>query len=170
MQGPCCTDSDSAERTTCTMCTTLVSCTVSVQTDPMSTQATLSVRVADEINAMLGRRRMAKSELARKLGVSHTWVTNRLAGTTPIDLNDLDRIARAIGVPVQSLLPNDPGSRVLTNAGSPASTVRRTADVPHSVDVRSPRGSVASTIRRPRRRSAHATGTPLMAAAGMVLR
>ena len=96
------------------MCTRLVSCTVTVQTGRMSTQATLSVRVADEINAMLGRRRMAKSELARKLGVSHTWVTNRLAGTTPIDLNDLDRIARAIGVPVQSLLPNDQDSRVLT--------------------------------------------------------
>jgi len=116
------------------------------------------------------RRRISGRQLAKELNVSPSWVSYRLSGAQPIDLNDLERIAKALGVSVQSLLPNDPASRVLTNAGSPASTVRRTADVPHAVDVRSPRGSVASTIRRPRRRSAQPTGTPLMAAAGMVLR
>lgn len=134
----------------------------------MSDTTTLSERVAEEILAMLARRRMNKSELARKLDVSHTWVTNRLTGRQPIDLNDLERIAKALTVPVQSLLPNDGGSRVLTIGGSPASTVRRTPDQPHVVDVRSPRGSVASAIRRPRRRSAQPAGSRLMAAAGMV--
>lgn len=136
----------------------------------MNTAPALSERVAEEIRALLARRGMSKSELARKLDVSHTWVTNRLSGSQPIDLNDLERIAGILGVSVQALLPNDPGSRVLTVGGSPVGTVRRTADDHHVVDVRSHGGSVATSIRRPHRRSARPTGTPLMAAAGMVLR
>lgn len=129
----------------------------------------LSELVGKEIKVLLLRNDISGRQLAAKLGVSQTWLSSRLAGTTPIDLNDLEAIAKALNVPVQDLLPKDPGSRVLTVPASPVGTAHRTADRPHVVDVRSHGGSVATAIRRPRRRSARPTGTPLMAAAGMVL-
>lgn len=114
---------------------------------------------------MLARRGMSKSQLARKLNVSHTWVTNRLSGAQSIDLNDLEAIAKELDVPVQALLPNDPGVNSPNN-----SEVVRTPHRPHVVDVRSSSGSVASAIRRPQRRTARPTGTRELVAAGMVLR
>lgn len=68
-------------------------------------ETTLSARVADEVRAMLGRRSVNKSELARRLGVSHTWVTNRLAGHLEIGLDELERIAQALDVEILDLLP-----------------------------------------------------------------
>lgn len=130
----------------------------------------LSDLVAEEIRALLARRRISGREFARQMGKSPSWVNFRLTGHTPIDLNDLDEIAKALGVPIQALLPNGPASRVLTIQGSAASTVRRTPDRPHVVDARSHRGSVASAIRRPQRRAAQMTGSRMLATAGMVAR
>jgi transcriptional regulator with XRE-family HTH domain len=67
----------------------------------------LSRRVAEEIRAMMARRRISGRELARKLGVSQSWVSYRLTGIQPIDLNDLQRIAEALDVTVLDLLPRD---------------------------------------------------------------
>lgn len=123
----------------------------------------LSELVGKEIKVILLRCDMSGRQLAAKLGVSQTWLSSRLAGTTPIDVNDLDEIARALGVPVQALLPVEPGANSPNN-----SPVIRKADRPHVVDVTSHRGSVVSAIRRPQRRTAQPTGTRLVAAAGMV--
>lgn len=65
----------------------------------------MSGRVAEEIRALLARRRMSGRELARALDVSPSWVSYRLTGTQPIDVNDLDRIARVLGVGIVDLLP-----------------------------------------------------------------
>ncbi len=62
---------------------------------------------------MLVRRRMNKSGLARLLGVSHTWVTNRISGQQEIGLNELQRIAAILGVEVTDLLPRANEGRVL---------------------------------------------------------
>lgn len=97
------------------------------------TTDTLSARVAEEVRAMLARRGVNKSELARQLGVSHTWVTNRLAGHQEIGLNDLDRIAEVLGVNIADLLPRS--ARMGTN-GSSATVAERLVE-PHPVDVRS---------------------------------
>lgn len=67
--------------------------------------ASLSEKVAEEIRAMLARKRVSASELARRLDVSHTWVTNRLAGHREIGLSDLERIAAALEVEITDLLP-----------------------------------------------------------------
>lgn len=78
--------------------------------------------VAEEIEVMLVRRRMNKSGLARKLGVSHTWVTNRLSGQQEIGLNELQRIAEVLEVDITDLLPRPTEGRVLTTIGSHPST------------------------------------------------
>lgn len=56
---------------------------------------------------MLARRRVSGRELARRLGVSSPWVSQRLTGQTTIDLNDLEAIAGALDVPISALLPAD---------------------------------------------------------------
>jgi DNA-binding Xre family transcriptional regulator len=59
----------------------------------------------DMIKSWIGRRDLNKSELARRLDVSHTWVSNRLAGNQELTLNELERIATALDVDVAELLP-----------------------------------------------------------------
>lgn len=66
---------------------------------------TLSARVAEEIRAMMGRRRVTGATIARELGVSQAWVSNRLNGQQAIDLNELERIADVLQVTPFELLP-----------------------------------------------------------------
>jgi len=74
--------------------------------------STLSEQVAEEIRVLLARRRMSQAELARRLDTSGAWLNYRLTGKQPIDLNDLDRIAAALGVKPAELLagPTTPKS------------------------------------------------------------
>jgi transcriptional regulator with XRE-family HTH domain len=65
----------------------------------------LTESVAEEIRVALARRRMRQSHLARQLGTSDQWLSIRLRGIQPIDLNDLQRIAAALGVSVVDLIP-----------------------------------------------------------------
>lgn len=66
---------------------------------------TLSDHVAEELRALLARRRMSGRDLAKRLGTSPSWVSYRLTGTTEIGLTDLERIAAELGVEVADLLP-----------------------------------------------------------------
>lgn len=66
----------------------------------------LTEQVAEEIRVAMVRRRVTGAKLARELGVSAAWVSYRLTGTQPIDLNDLQRIAAVLGVTPASLIPN----------------------------------------------------------------
>lgn len=65
---------------------------------------TLSDIAAEEIRALLGRRRMSQAELARRLDVTGAWLNYRLTGRQPIDLNDLQVIAVALDVQPSDLL------------------------------------------------------------------
>ena len=67
--------------------------------------ATLSELVADEIRVAMTRQRVSGRDLAKRLDVSPSWISYRLSGKQPIDLNDLLRIANALGVGVHQLLP-----------------------------------------------------------------
>lgn len=77
----------------------------------MTTEGTddrpLSAAVAEEIRALMARRRMSARQLAATMRVSHAYVSYRLAGKKPINLDDLDRIAAILGVAVADLLPAD---------------------------------------------------------------
>lgn len=61
--------------------------------------------VAEEVRAIMGRRRKTGAALARQLGVSQMWVSDRLRGVQPFDLGDLERIAGVLEVEVADLLP-----------------------------------------------------------------
>lgn len=79
----------------------------------------LSSRVAEEIRALLARRRVSGRKLAEALGFSQSAMSARLTGATPIDLNDLERIAGFLNVEVTELLPRASEGRVLKTAGRP---------------------------------------------------
>lgn len=68
--------------------------------------------IAEEVLALLGRRRMSQIELARRIGKSHTYVGRRLNGETAFDTDDLEKIAGALGVSVVDLLPASAAERM----------------------------------------------------------
>lgn len=72
---------------------------------PEGRTATLSELVAQEIDSVRGRRRMSQAQLARSMGKTPMWVSLRLRGLQPIDMNDLLLFARALEVGVHDLLP-----------------------------------------------------------------
>lgn len=82
------------------------------------TRTDLSERVAEEILAWMGRRRLSGAALARTLGVSTAWVSYRLNGKQPIDLNDLQRIAAVLNVEPVDLMPRQNEGRVVATSGS----------------------------------------------------
>jgi len=107
--------------------------------------------IAEEIRALLGRRRMSGRELARKLDVSPSWVSYRLTGTQEIGVNDLALIAQALNVGIVDLLPRDARQPTLTLASEPTVT-GRTPWPEHPI--------VAGAARIPQRRTAVDQGPP----------
>lgn len=73
----------------------------------MSDNSTGRVRemVAEEVRVLLARRRLSASELARQIGVTQPYISRRLTGDTPFDVDDLERIADALDVPISDLMP-----------------------------------------------------------------
>lgn len=74
--------------------------------------AKLSDQVAEEILSLMGRRRINKAELARRLGQKQDWIGRRLNGRQPFDVEDLQRIAVILGVDAVDLLPRKQGESV----------------------------------------------------------
>jgi transcriptional regulator with XRE-family HTH domain len=64
-------------------------------------------QVAEEVRALLGRRRLSASALATRMGVTQRYISRRLTGETPLDVNDLAEIAAALDVTITDLIPRD---------------------------------------------------------------
>ena len=60
----------------------------------------LSERVAAEIRAEMGRQRRTGHSLAAQLGWSDMYLSRRLSGRGPLNLDDVEAIATALEVPV----------------------------------------------------------------------
>lgn len=88
---------------------------MTVGTDKKS--ALLTDRVAAQIRAEMGWQGIRQSQLARLLGENDTWLSMRLRGLVPINLNELQRIAAALNVEAVDLLPRSNQGRVLTTVG-----------------------------------------------------
>jgi transcriptional regulator with XRE-family HTH domain len=78
----------------------------------------MSDLIAEEIRVALTRQRMSQRQFAAKLGVSPAWLNYRLTGVQEIGVNDLKRIADALGVGVYDLLP--PPEVAAQATGTPA--------------------------------------------------
>jgi transcriptional regulator with XRE-family HTH domain len=89
-------------------------------------QNRLREQVAEEVRALLARRRLNGAKLAEAIGRSEMYVSRRLRAETAFDLDDLQNIAETLGVPVLQLLPagGAGGDRVQAIAHYLAPTVR----------------------------------------------
>lgn len=63
-----------------------------------------STLAAAEILLELGRQQLTVDDLYSRTGIPVSVLNRKLTGNAPIDLNDIDRIARALGVPVDALI------------------------------------------------------------------
>jgi transcriptional regulator with XRE-family HTH domain len=131
--------------------------TVSMSISPEPAAKTLTQLVATEIRVQMARADVRQSQLARELGKTEQWLSVRLRGKQPIDLNDLALIARALGVSVHQLLPP---ADIAANAAHPdestgASRGRTLVIDPNSLDAESTtRKRKAPLDNRPSGRSA----------------
>ena len=75
-------------------------CKVCLMQTPTDADPQLSGSVASEIRAEMARRGITQSTLADGLGEHPTWVSRRIntRARSPINLDDLDRIARVLAV------------------------------------------------------------------------
>jgi transcriptional regulator with XRE-family HTH domain len=65
-------------------------------------------RVAEEVRALMGRRKTTGAQLARAIGVPQASLQRRLSGKYPFDVDLLADIAAYFGVPVVYFFPADP--------------------------------------------------------------
>lgn len=79
----------------------------------------LRERTAEEIRVLLARRNISAAELARRTGLKQPYVSRRMTGDVAWDIDDLERIARALNVEVADLLPRVNEGRVLPTGGQP---------------------------------------------------
>lgn len=120
----------------------------------MDTGQKLREGVAEEVRALIGRRRTTGAKLAEAIGRSEMYVSRRLRGETAFDLDDLERIAAILNVEVSDLLPRRNEGRTVVIAGEPR--MQTTVPKLHLTDQPHPIGSPnrtapASGTRRPAR-------------------
>lgn len=96
----------------------------------MSENVTASVTpmrelIAEEVRALLGRRKLNASELARRLGVSQPYISRRLTGDTAFDVDDLEKIAQILNVEVADLFPREGRTVVVAGEAKRSTTVAK---------------------------------------------
>jgi transcriptional regulator with XRE-family HTH domain len=108
-----------------------------------------------EIRVAMTRADIRQSELARRIGKTEQWLSVRLRGKQPIDLNDLALIASGLGISFQALLPGaEVAAGVINNPKVVSGQISRSAaPAPKAHPVRSrqrPTGRTTREERRPR--------------------
>lgn len=119
-------------------------------TTPERRTATLSELVAQEIDSVRGRKRWSQAQLARAIGKTEMWVSLRLRGKQPIDMNDLALIARALDVGVHELLPPPDAARKAASDSEPNVPLDHPSPFgPQRRDPSRPPGTTGPRQRRP---------------------
>jgi transcriptional regulator with XRE-family HTH domain len=67
----------------------------------------LTDRVALAIRVEMLRQDLSTTALAERMGEQYMWLHRRLKGITPFFLEDIPRIADALGVPLLDLITGD---------------------------------------------------------------
>lgn len=125
-------------------------------TMPEAPAKTLTQLVALEIRLEMVRQDVLQSQLARKIGKTEQWLSVRLRGRQPIDLNDLALIAAGLGVAVGALLPRPVLSGEGVTALYPQVTERTTRSTREPRGHR-PNGYPDASVAPGNRRTARAT-------------
>lgn len=73
---------------------------------PGDSARSLTQLVATQIRVQMAIQEIRQSQLARTIGKTDQWLSVRLKGRQPIDLNDLALIAEGLKVDIYDLLPS----------------------------------------------------------------
>jgi len=68
------------------------------------------LRVAEEVRALMARRRVSQQTLATALGVSQAAVSRRTTGLVPFSVSQLCVVAEVLEVPVDTLIGTAPAA------------------------------------------------------------
>jgi len=91
----------------------------------------VTARVAEEIRALMGRRKVTGAQMAKALGVSAAWVSYRINGSVSPSVNDMDRIAAVLGVTVVDLFPRRDREATVTSR-QPSTSIHAPVNIrPH---------------------------------------
>lgn len=71
----------------------------------MASDPTLTQRVAEEVRALLARRRVTQEAAADAIQISTASMSRRLAGAYPFTVDELEGLAALLGVDVRTLFP-----------------------------------------------------------------
>ena len=77
----------------------------------VATHGIFTAAVAEELRVQMARKRITGRELSRRLHVSAQWISQRTRGVVPMNTDDIEMIAAALGISVLELL-SDAGRRV----------------------------------------------------------
>jgi transcriptional regulator with XRE-family HTH domain len=73
--------------------------------------------VAEEMRVLFARRLITPAKVARALGWTDNYISRRLTGKVPFDVNDLAALAELLGVPIMTFfVPLEESPRDLTHA------------------------------------------------------
>ena len=78
-------------------------------TDGGSAERLLREQVAEEVRALLARKRMTGADVAEAIKRSPMYVSRRVRGEVAFDLDDIQRIAEVLGVEIGDLFPHREG-------------------------------------------------------------
>ena len=109
----------------------------------------LREHVAGELRGHLAKKRISASEFARRVGWSQPYMARRYDGRVAMDLDDLEVIARELGISVTELLGGSGGQttaaklRLAESTTPPRKTPKAQPNVrtPHAVDPRNRRAA-----------------------------
>lgn len=72
--------------------------------------------IAEEMRVLFARRLLTPAKVARELGWTDNYISRRLTGKVPFDVNDLAALARLLGVPIMAFFaPLEESPRVLNS-------------------------------------------------------
>lgn len=69
------------------------------------TKSLLNTHVVNEVRVEMARQRLTQRELAERLGLSQAQISERMCGTVPLRLPELEAIAGVLGVSPAKFLP-----------------------------------------------------------------
>lgn len=129
-------------------------------TNGIGSTGSLRNGVAEEVRALLARKRMTGDKLAAAIDRSPMYVSRRLRGEVPFDLDDLERIAAALDVIVLRLLPRE-ALQPQGSASEVTTRYRPAAERPTpEPSVRTAPARAAQPKRRPRAATSPGRATP----------
>lgn len=70
----------------------------------VETNMDISVKVRKRIRAIRLKKKMSQGKIARTLGVHPTYVSQIERGVRNVSLKNIERLAKALGVPIEDLI------------------------------------------------------------------